>query len=191
MTKARSRREDRPAIILDAAEALLRRSGSRTLTIDAVAAEAGLSKGGVLHHYASKDALVTALAARKVERMREGIAACAERLPPGPAGLPLALIAHAREVYAEECGFPDSLLIATAENPQALAGFRAFLAERLAQAAGLEARPGAGAALVFAVLGLMMSRSLGFHDLDGPDLGRLFEALEAQARALPERAPES
>ncbi|GJE46539.1 TetR/AcrR family transcriptional regulator [Methylobacterium soli] len=186
MTKARSRREDRPEIILDAAEALLRRSGSRTLTIDAVAAEAGLSKGGVLHHYASKDALVTALAARKVQRMIDGIAAQAQAQPQGPAALPLALIAHAREVYAEECGFPDSLLIASAENAAAVAGFQAFLAERLAQMRGLEARPGAGSALVFAILGLMLSRSLGFHQLEGADLDRLFHALEAQARALPE-----
>ncbi|KAB1070674.1 TetR/AcrR family transcriptional regulator [Methylobacterium planeticum] len=185
MTKARSRREDRPEIILDAAEALLRRSGSRTLTIDAVAAEAGLSKGGVLHHYASKDALVTALAARKVQRMIDGIAARATAQPDGPAALPLALIAHARDVYAEECGFPDSLLIASAENAEAVAAFRAFLAERLAQMQGVEARPGAGSALVFAILGLMLSRSLGFHQLEGPDLARLFDALEAQARALP------
>ncbi|GEP02575.1 TetR/AcrR family transcriptional regulator [Methylobacterium oxalidis] len=192
MAKARSRLENRAEIILDAAEALLRRSGSRTLTIDAVAAEAGLSKGGVLHHYASKDALVTALAARKVERLRAGIAEHAGALASSPARMPLAMIGHAREVYAEECGFPDSLLIATAENADAQAGFRAFLAESLRDLAGLETRPGAGAAFLFAILGLMMSRSLGFHDLDGADLDRLFGALEAQARALPAPdAPES
>jgi AcrR family transcriptional regulator len=186
MTKARSRRDDRPEIILDAAEALLRRSGSRTLTIDAVAAEAGLSKGGVLHHYASKDALVTALAARKVQRLRDGIAEQARSRGDGVAALPLALIAHARDVYAEECGFPDSLLIASAENAEAVAGFRAFLAEHLTEMQGLEARSGAGSALVFSVLGLMLSRSLGFHQLEGADLERLFDALELQARALPE-----
>ena len=74
MSPVRSRRPDRADVILGAAEALLRRSENPTLTIDAVAAEAGLSKGGVLHHYASKDALICALAARKVERMRTGIA---------------------------------------------------------------------------------------------------------------------
>ncbi|MDR7037138.1 AcrR family transcriptional regulator [Methylobacterium sp. BE186] len=186
MAKARSRRENRPEIILDAAEALLRRSGSRTLTIDAVAAEAELSKGGVLHHYASKDALITALAARKVERLRAGIGQHAAALAETRARMPLAMIGHAREVYAEESGFPDSLLIASAENADAAAGFRAFLAERLRDLAEIEARPGAGAAFLFAILGLMMSRSLGFHELDGAELDRLFGALEAQARALPE-----
>lgn len=184
MSKARSRREDRPDVILDAAEALLRRSGSRTLTIDAVAAEAGLSKGGVLHHYASKDALVTALGARKVERLRAGIGACAAALGADPAALPLALIAHARGVYADECGFPDSLLIATAENAEAVAGFRSFLADHLAAMEAIEARPGGGALLVFSVLGLMLSRSLGFHALEGEELDRLFSALEDRARSL-------
>lgn len=186
MAKPRSRRPDRADVILDAAEALLRRSGSRTLTIDAVAAEAGLSKGGVLHHYAAKDALVTALAARKVARMRGGIAEAVAAQTAGPAAFPLALIAHARQVYAEECGFPDALLIASAENAEAVAAFSEFLAGLLGGMRAVEGRPGKGAALAFAILGLMLSRSLDFHRLDGTELDRLFDALEAQARAVPE-----
>ena len=186
--KARSRRQDRAEVILDAAETLLRRSGTRTLTIDAVAAEAGLSKGGVLHHYASKDALVTALAVRKVGRIRAGIAGCLAAAPGGPAAQPLAVIAHAREVYAEECGFPDSLLIASADNAGAAAAFSEFLDEQLAAMGAIEARSGQGAALTFAVLGLMLSRSLDFHRIDGDALARLFDALETQARALPTNA---
>ena len=185
MAKPRSRRQDRAEVILDAAEALLRRSGSRTLTIDAVAAEAALSKGGVLHHYASKDALVTALAARKVARMRAGIAEAVAAQVEGQATFPLALIAHARQVYADECGFPDSLLIASAENAEAVAAFSEFLAGLLMKMRAIEGRPGKGAALTFAVLGLMLSRSLDFHRLDGAELDRLFDALEAQARELP------
>ncbi|MGV7033239.1 TetR/AcrR family transcriptional regulator [Methylobacterium symbioticum] len=186
MNSPRSRRPDRADIILDAAEALLRRSEHRSLTIDAVAAEAGLSKGGVLHHYASKDALIGALAARKVERMRAGIAEKIAAQGSAPAAIPLAAVAQARELYTEECGFPDALLLAAAENPEAVAGFRAFLAERLAHMASVEGRPGAGGALVFAIIGLMLGRSLGFHRLEGEELERLFAALEVQARELPE-----
>ncbi len=182
----RSRRADRADIILDAAEALLRRSEHRSLTIDAVAAEAGLSKGGVLHHYASKDALIGALAARKVARMRDGIAEKLAAQPQGPAAQPLALVAQGRELYAEECGFPDALLLAAVENPEALAGFRAFLADQLARMETIGDRPGAGHALVFGILGLMLARSLGFHRIEGAELARLFDALEAQARAVAE-----
>ncbi|MBI5085271.1 MAG: TetR/AcrR family transcriptional regulator [Acidobacteria bacterium] len=44
--------------ILDAAERVVIRDGVARLTLDAVAAEAGLSKGGVLYHFPSKDSLV-------------------------------------------------------------------------------------------------------------------------------------
>lgn len=47
--------------ILDAAEQVVMREGAAHLTIEAVAAEAGVSKGGVLYSFASKDALIDAL----------------------------------------------------------------------------------------------------------------------------------
>ena len=43
---------------LGAAVAIVCREGGGSLTIDAVAKEAGVSKGGVLHHFATKDALI-------------------------------------------------------------------------------------------------------------------------------------
>lgn len=186
MTKARTRREDRPSIILDAAESLIRRVGTRTLTIDAVAAEAGLSKGGVLHHFASKDALISALAERKLTAVKQDLARHEAAQTPGPSAVPLALIAHVRQVYAEEDGFPRALLLASAENPEAFAGFNAFLRERLSGLETIERCPGAGAALTFATLGLLITRTLGFHCLEGPELERLFTALEKAAKAVAE-----
>lgn len=181
--RTRSRRDDRAETILDAAGAVLRRGGGRALTIDAVAAQAGLSKGGVLHHYASKDALILALVARKLAELREGIAACEALSQPGPSGLALAMVAHLREAYCEDDDFSRALLIAAAENPEALAGYRAFVAERLERLADAEP-PGAGAMLFFAILGLVMGRTLGFHDLGGAQAEELFGALERAACAL-------
>lgn len=183
-SKARRRREDRPEIILDAAEGVLRGLGARGLTIDAVAAEAGLSKGGVLHHYASKDALICALVTRKLRRLREGIAGHEARQQPESASPPLAMVANARQTYGEEHGFPRALLLASAETPDALADFRGFIAERLALMSDAEGRPGAGAVLLFAIVGLMIGRTLGFHDLCGEEADRIFDALDAAARDL-------
>jgi AcrR family transcriptional regulator len=44
--------------ILDAYETLLGESGERAATLDAVAGVAGVSKGGLLYHFGSKDALI-------------------------------------------------------------------------------------------------------------------------------------
>ena len=41
------------ARLLDAAVAVVRRDGAQALTLDAVAAEAGVSKGGLLYHFRS------------------------------------------------------------------------------------------------------------------------------------------
>lgn len=53
--------------VLDAFERLLVGAGSRAATLDAVAAEAGVSKGGLLYHFHSREALVEGM----VERLRE------------------------------------------------------------------------------------------------------------------------
>jgi AcrR family transcriptional regulator len=60
--------------ILAAAEQVVLRDGVGHLTLDAAAAEAGLSKGGILYHYPTRDALVAAMVARIIERFEEAIA---------------------------------------------------------------------------------------------------------------------
>ncbi len=50
--------------ILDAAERVVMRDGGAHLTLDAVAAEAAISKGGLLYHFPSKDELVRSMIAR-------------------------------------------------------------------------------------------------------------------------------
>jgi len=50
--------------LLNAAGAVVRRDGPQALTLDAVAAEAGVSKGGLLYHFGTKQELIEALVAR-------------------------------------------------------------------------------------------------------------------------------
>jgi AcrR family transcriptional regulator len=60
--------------ILDAAEQVVLRDGVVHLTLEAAAHQAGLSKGGVLYHYPTRDALVAAMVARIIEQFEEDIA---------------------------------------------------------------------------------------------------------------------
>jgi AcrR family transcriptional regulator len=57
------------AKLLDACERLILRDGVASLTINAVAREAGLSKGGMLYHFRSKDALIAAMVERFMARL--------------------------------------------------------------------------------------------------------------------------
>jgi AcrR family transcriptional regulator len=59
--------------LLDAAVAVVRRDGAQSLTLDAVAAEAGVSKGGLLYHFKSKRELLDAMVERWLEEWQEQI----------------------------------------------------------------------------------------------------------------------
>ena len=78
-------RPDARTRVLDAAEAIIRARGVPALTLDGAAREAGVSKGGLLHHFASKEALLVALMRRLAEGIEADFHAIAEAQPEGPA----------------------------------------------------------------------------------------------------------
>src|SRR5436309_12912230 len=59
--------------ILMAANKIVQRDGVARLTIDAVAREAKLSKGGVLYHFPSKEALVSGMVMDHIESFTHDI----------------------------------------------------------------------------------------------------------------------
>lgn len=61
--------------ILDAFEELLAEQSERAATLDAVAARAGVSKGGLLYHFGSKDALLDGVLARLTAHAERDLAA--------------------------------------------------------------------------------------------------------------------
>jgi AcrR family transcriptional regulator len=61
----------REAEILDAALAAFANSGCFRMTLDEVATRVGIAKGTLYLHYASREALLTAVLARAGERLRE------------------------------------------------------------------------------------------------------------------------
>jgi AcrR family transcriptional regulator len=61
--------------ILDAYERQILSGGERGTTLDAVAADAGVSKGGLLYHFNSKDAMRLGLLERLVDRSQLDAAA--------------------------------------------------------------------------------------------------------------------
>src|ERR1044072_1924510 len=83
-----------PDALLDAAEAVVARQGIANLTLDAVAAEVGMSKGGVLHHFPAKDRLVEAMVVRSAENWRAHFTRAYDLMSPGPGRMARALLHH-------------------------------------------------------------------------------------------------
>ncbi|WP_336205957.1 TetR/AcrR family transcriptional regulator [Nonomuraea sp. LPB2021202275-12-8] len=61
--------------LLDAAEELLCDQGSTSLTLAAVAERAGVSKGGLLYHFGTKEALIKGMVERLIDDFDELMAA--------------------------------------------------------------------------------------------------------------------
>ncbi|VTO22124.1 TetR family transcriptional regulator [Klebsiella variicola] len=85
--------------VLDAAESLILESGGRLFTLDAVAERAGISKGGLVYTFSSKDGLIHAVLEREVARFQEAVR---QRLPAAPVGPIELVLAHIEEALAEE-----------------------------------------------------------------------------------------
>lgn len=65
--------------ILDAVEQLLLERGAQQVTLEAAAATAGVSKGGLLYHFRSKDALFAGMVRRLGERADHQLAEAVEQ----------------------------------------------------------------------------------------------------------------
>lgn len=81
------RRAGRPSLrprLLDAALDLIADDGVAALTYEALSARTGVSKGGLLYHFPSKDALLDALTERLVARYAEARRATTDELPESP-----------------------------------------------------------------------------------------------------------
>ncbi len=106
-------RGDTRARLLDAAGAVIRRDGAQALTLDAVASEAGVSKGGLLYHFASKRDLLDALVVRWLDEFQRDIDAAGGTFPVG-------YVRASDGAKAEEAG----LLAALVADPAVLAAVR-------------------------------------------------------------------
>jgi AcrR family transcriptional regulator len=72
---------DTRGAILDAAEAIVALRGVANLTFEEVARQASISKGGVLYHFRSKEALTEAMIERFVDRFDAAVATAAAADP--------------------------------------------------------------------------------------------------------------
>src|SRR6202789_1789746 len=93
------RKEIDPDRILDAAEHVILASGGRNFTLDAVAERAGISKGGLVYSFATKDELFRAALEREVARFQEAVRQRLGGRPGEPFGL---VLAHIDEALDED-----------------------------------------------------------------------------------------
>ena len=171
--------------VLDAFEAILIGEGERAATMDATARAAGVSKGGLLYHFASKDALELAVVDRLHALVADDVTAMAAS-PDGP-------IAYFIRTSVMEDGALDRAILATSRLAQggnavardALRGIR----EQWADALRDHTKGAAALDLVMLVSdGLYFNNALAGGSIPGPvpsgaDMDALIALVERAAKA--------
>jgi AcrR family transcriptional regulator len=167
--------------ILDAAERLIQAEGVPGLTIARAAAEAGVSKGGLLHHFASKEALLSALMERLAGFVREAFEATIAAQPEGPGRVARACIHWQFDDAA--CADERSdraaavFLAAHHHDPRLLDPIRKVLAGFRARVEGDGLPPGIGTVVWAACDGLFTARLFGLYTLSEAERAAMHAAL--------------
>jgi AcrR family transcriptional regulator len=104
---------DTRAELIGAAARVIRRDGAQAMTLDSVAAEAGVSKGGLLYHFKSKRELLDGLVQHWLDEFQHDIDAAVPDFPKG-------YVKACDGAKAEEAG----LLAALVADPAVLAKVR-------------------------------------------------------------------
>lgn len=174
-----------PDDYLDAALRVIAEDGAPKLTLAQVAAAAGVSKGGLLHHYPNKEALLKGLLERESARFKAAVGRQLETFGDSPGAKTRALVAASFE--ADACGqdLLLSLLATVFENPDLLAVFRAdWLSYR--QSFLDDGLPEARAMMIqLALDGLYFADLLGLE----PPTGKLRDDLRQTLLSLTEGDP--
>ncbi|MBU8542616.1 MULTISPECIES: TetR/AcrR family transcriptional regulator [Roseomonadaceae] len=168
--------------ILDAAEAIVQARGVPALTLEAAARDAGISKGGLLYHFASKEALLTGLLGRLAEAMAVDFDKAVTSQPEGSGRTARAMLAWAFGAAVPGCELQDRaaavFLAAFHHDPALLDPIRAVFARMRAALAQDGLRPGAAQAIMCATDGLFMSHVFGLYRLTEAELAEVREALD-------------
>lgn len=121
--------------ILDATLAIISRDGTRRLTLDAIARESRMSKGGLMYQFRTKEAVMTALLNQYEWRFDEFHRAyLAEHGAAHPQPELAAQVATLREGCTTPCSIFLALLGAAAEEPRLLSNTREGIAQNLQKA---------------------------------------------------------
>lgn len=177
--------------VLDAAVDLVESSGSGLLTLDAVAARAGVSKGGLLHHFNSKEALLTAMIARLAESFEAERSAAMERLSANAAD-PVEHEVELIETYLDrafdglgtrnQSAMP--LFAVAAHQPALLQPIRDYFAKRSADTVAHFGNPTAILALSLLADGLWLFDALGIPPVTGKLREQVHQAVRTWARQV-------
>jgi AcrR family transcriptional regulator len=173
-----SRSERSRSAALDAATRIIARDGPGRLTLDAIARESGLSKGGVMHQFRTKEAVLKALLERQMEHFEEFSTRYMAKVSATSANPNLATqLATVREAATSPNSAALALVAAMVENPGLMMLPREREMKRVAAIKAEAADPDLALLRWAAARGLLLSSLFGMSPLSKDEHQRLFARL--------------
>ena len=167
-----------------AAAKVIERDGAGRLTLEKVAAEAGVSKGGLLYHYPSKDALLQGLLDHLLENRAGLIEGLSSPDDLSNTALLNSLIDADFDLPKEERIMAQGLIAASAENPELIAPAQHHVEAVFAQL-GISKSTATSARTIFlASQGLQFLELLGLLSLSASERNKIRRHLKALTKAL-------
>jgi AcrR family transcriptional regulator len=165
--------------LLDAAERVVVESGATHLTLDAVAKSAGISKGGLLYHFPSKESLLQGMVTRHFQEVDAEV----DKRLASRAGKPSrADVFRERmrvllELHPGRPGVGVAMLAASADNAEQMAVCRAQYRKLLDEFTKLPGGFEGTAQVLLAVQGLLLAELLHLSPYTPRERSRLVKAL--------------
>jgi AcrR family transcriptional regulator len=163
--------------ILDAAEAIVIESGASHMTLDAVAERSGISKGGLMYNYPTKEALLEAMIGRMTARFDQLREKARQDLPQDCTNELLVEIRTLQGKSDVDHRLSAALLAVTANQPELTRKLREELRNRFFDKITAQGDFTRSAVLFFAAMGLHFHDLLNLSLLDHEQRTALFEEL--------------
>lgn len=168
--------------VLDAGERVVMRDGASNLTLDAVAAEAGISKGSVLYDCKNKHALIKAIIERKIAAEDKTIEDAVARLDAQKNAEIRGRIAVATDWLAEDYRPVALQLCSTlAQDDDLQALVRDSFGRTLSRVAETSEHPRTALVGLLALEGLRSIHLMGFHTWSPEEFAKLLGEIELVA----------
>ncbi len=165
-------------VVIQAALTIIARDGARRLTLDAIAREAGISKGGLMHQFRTKEAVLKALLEYQAEYFDKfSQDYMAKAITTSPEANLSTQIAVAREAVTTEKSVAFAILGAISEEPGLLSVFKEIDAKKIETLRAEAADPDLATLRWYAARGMLLNSLLGQCPLSDEDRERLFDRL--------------
>ena len=170
--------------ILDAAQRIAAERGAGRITLDEVARESGLSKGGLLYHFATKEALLQAMLERLIARTSAVRASHEQTFTGQPWSVLRAMLATRMNPHVLDPSVAMAILTAVAEKPALLDPLREYIQQMRERILGESGESPTTWLLWAAADGLMFQELLDISPVPADQRDRVHQHLQQLAEDL-------